>query len=100
MFDKKGDKTKVMSDEQREQLQMQAALPAKDRHNTARRFENETKDALYQEWSIFESRYGAMLNLKEDASKADVRRTLARVKRAAMDVRDALKELGRFSIEK
>lgn len=95
MFDKKekGDETKVMTDEQKE-----AAMAAKDFHETARRFEKETKDMLYREWGIFETRYGAVLNLKEDASKADVKRAVARVKRAAMDVRDALKELGQFKV--
>lgn len=94
MFEKKnkGDETTIMSDEQNKER----ALPAKERHLTAVRFERETKDDLYREWGIFESRYGAMLNLKEDASKAEVKRAIARVKRASMDVRDALKELGRF----
>lgn len=97
LFDKKGDETKIMSKENQEKLQ-EATLPIKDFHAVARKFKNETKDNLYREWEIFESRYGAVLNLKEDASKADVKRAVARVKRAGMDVRDALKELGRFTI--
>lgn len=91
----KGDETKVMSNDQRDEM---LEKKAEGRHDIARRFENQTKDTLYREWEIFESRYGAMLNLKENASKADVKRALARVKRASMDVRDALKELGRFSV--
>jgi hypothetical protein len=91
MFDKKKD-AEVTEDAQ------EKVLPAKGRHNLSRRFENETKTTLYREWEIFETRYGAVLNLKEDATKADVKRAIARVKRAAMDVRDALKELGQFKV--
>jgi hypothetical protein len=96
MFDKNkdGDETKVMSDEQKEELTKEA----QGRHDIARRFENATKDTLYREWGIFESRYGAVLNLKKDASKVEVKRAIARVKRASMDVRDALKDMGQFKV--
>jgi hypothetical protein len=83
-----------MFDKKREDVQ--AGSTEHQQHEVAKQFEDNTKEKLYREWGIFEARYGAVLNLKEDASKADVKRAVARVKRAAMDVRDVLKELGQF----
>jgi hypothetical protein len=97
MFDKKekGDETKVMSDDQKEEM---LENKMKDLHPVAREFESATKDTLHREWKIFESRYRAVLNLKEDAPKTEVKKAVARVKRASLDVRDALKELGQFKV--
>jgi len=91
MFEKKRPEETSLPEENK---MLEKAAPG--RHDIALQFERETKDALYREWEIFESRYGAVLNLKEDASKIEVKRALSRVKRAAMDARDALKELGQF----
>lgn len=93
LFNKKdGNEVEAMT-----QAKEELSIPPKDFHRVSREFSAATKESLYREWNIFESRYGAVLNLKEDASKVEVKRALARVKRAAMDVRDALKDLGKFT---
>jgi len=69
-----------------------------ERHPASRLLALETRAMLYQEWGIFEMRYREAINLPEDATKTDVKRALSRVKRAAMDVRDALKKLGQFTL--
>lgn len=74
------------------------SLPSGDAHPIVRRFEHEKKDAFEQEWDIFKTRFDAFMGLKEGASKTEVRRALIRLKRAAMDLRDVLKELGQFKI--
>lgn len=75
-----------------------AVAPSNGRHDIAQRFEAETKDVLHQEWGIFESRYNAVLSLRNDAPKMEAKRAVIKVKRAAMDLRDTLKELGQFKI--
>ena len=79
-------------------LQMKATSLAKKFHRVSRDFENSTKRGLYLEWAVFDRSYGDVLNLKEDASEADVKHAISRLKRAAANVRDALERLCRFSI--
>jgi len=87
-----------MFDKKESNKELELATRAKDYHAAAHRFKHGVGEAVYNEFDIFNTRYAAMINLKEDASAAEVKRTLSRVKRSAMDVRDALKELGRFTI--
>lgn len=89
------EKRKVEEPDAQEEEELERTT-SENRHPVAVKFEIETMGALYPEWEIFETRYRAVLNLKEGASKVDVQRALSRVKRASMDVRDALKALGRF----
>lgn len=100
LFNKEKETTQVMPMEKQKELNQEAGSRDVARHAVAASFERAVNNTVQQEWTIFETRLAAVCNLTEDASKVEVKRAISRVKRASMDVRDALKELGRFTIEK
>jgi len=56
-------------------------------------------DAMSAEYEILEKRVLAALELPEDAPKVDVKNAIARLKRAALDTRDAMKQMGKITAE-
>ena len=86
MFDKKNEKK-----EEKQILQTLEAHPI----TTAA---NDVLNELKREWDIFETRMKALYALTPESPKVEIKTALSKVKRASMDVRDALKKVGKISL--
>lgn len=59
---------------------------------------NDTLNEVKREWGIFETRMDSLYTLTPESPKVEIKTALSKVKRASMDVRDALKKVGKISL--
>lgn len=59
---------------------------------------NDVLNEVKREWEIFGTRMEALYSLTPESPKVEVKTAISKVKRASMDVRDALKKVGKISV--
>jgi hypothetical protein len=59
---------------------------------------NDVLNEVKREWGILETRMEALYALTPESPKVEIKTALSKVKRASMDVRDALKKVGKISL--